>query len=119
MGRFMNTATSVGGGHLNSVLLPCAVVRSGPQVLLALERRAGRGLVEPISGQPLTWRCADGVVESLLLTGPTAEVDRDLLVREFAGGGLLIAEVPPGAELGSEAIAQQEPDFWILMPRLS
>jgi hypothetical protein len=92
--------------------VPCAVLQAGDQVMLAIEARAGRGNVHPSSGDPLSWRCADGQLERICIDPGTP--DHELVVREVEGQGLLIAELPPGRDLSAKTLGEVEPHFWLL-----
>lgn len=72
--------------------IDCAIVRAGPCVLLAIERRTGRYPVQLQSVYPqISWLCADGKTERLALSANTSDLER--LVQEVSKDGLLVAEL--------------------------
>ena len=93
--------------------ISCAVMRSGDQIALSLDRDPGRGAVALLEVEPaISWRCADGTVERLGLRGPDAGQDREDLARAIQAEGLLVLEY---AALRHSA---QDPDaMWLLGPQ--
>jgi len=64
-------------------------------VVVGLEARTQRHPVKLLSTYPeISWRCADGVEETLRLSGTFATENLARLGEEIAGEGLVIAELP-------------------------
>ena len=94
--------------------IACVVMQAGPEVALALEHRLGRAPVRLLGTDPLAWRCADGQVEHIAFAGSQALKDHERVVSEIAGRGLLIAEIPEGANLEQAGLEGCEPSWWLL-----
>ncbi len=87
--------------------IDCAVVRAGPCVLLAIDARPGRLPAQLQTVHPhISWLCADGKTEFVDL-GAHAQ-DRERLVQEIMGDGLLMAELDDASGISDEA------SHWVL-----
>lgn len=87
--------------------IDCAVVRAGPCVLLAIDARPGRLPAQLQTVHPhISWLCADGKTEFVDLGAHV--LDRERLVQEILGDGLLVAELDDTSSIPDEA------SHWVL-----
>lgn len=77
------------------VALPCVVMHAGNDVMLILENRDGRFPVEVCvtAGSMIGWVCADTKFEFIEFKSMQGMVDHQILMRQIANDGLLVAEV--------------------------
>lgn len=79
----------------------CAVAHAGEQVMLCISARVGRTPIKQVlvSGNELGWESADGMVESLFLTGASAAFDLHQLVADVQSeDGLLVMEMQESSD---------------------
>ncbi len=87
--------------------IDCAVVRAGQCWLLAIDARPGRLPAQLHGVLPhISWRCADGRIEVVDLGAH--EQDRERLVQEIMGDGLIVAE------LDGASTSLDEASHWVL-----